>query len=162
MGALIAWLSLFGAGLWTARAHARDFVREYIRRLIRERLWSALWITLLQLALLAATAFAVQRLGHPLAGRLLGSALVWALIAFNLLRFVRETMPDIAEARRYLGGPVGSVVRGVLGISIARELVEMELFILALCLILGLSVRFGVSSTFQLFAPWRELLALRG
>jgi hypothetical protein len=35
----------------------------------------------------------------------------------------------------------------------------MELVILAVCLLLGLSVRFGVSSTFHLVAPWQELLA---
>jgi small-conductance mechanosensitive channel len=90
---------------------------------------------------------------------LFGSALVWFLIAFNVARFFRSTLPDIVEARRQLAGPLGYVVRGVLGISIARELVEMELVILAVCLLLGLSVRFGVSSTFHLVAPWQELLA---
>ena len=49
----------------------------------------------------------------------------------------------------------------MLGISIAKELVELELFVLAVCLLLGLYVRLGVSSTFQLLAPWRELLAIR-
>src|SRR5690242_5353380 len=161
-GALVAWLSRFvlvGSGLWSARTYARDFVRAYIRRMIRDRLRTAILITAVQLALLACTALAVRRLGAPLAGRLVGSALVWALIVFNLVRFFRETLPEIALARRYLAGPVGSVVRGVLGISIARELVEMELFVLALCLVLGLSVRFGVSSAFSLLAPWHELLA---
>jgi hypothetical protein len=160
-GALIAWVSrvaLLAAGLFGARARTRDFVRAYIRRLVRERLRSGLFITLSQLALLAAAALCVHRLGDPLAGRLLGSALVWTLIAFNIARFVRETLPEIALARRVLAGPVGYVVRGILGISIARELVEMELFVLAICLILGVSARFGVSSTFQLLAPWRELV----
>ena len=160
-GALIAWLSrlaLVSAGLFGARVRAREFVRAYIRRLVRERLRSGVFITLGQLGLLAATALCVHRLGDPLAGRLLGSALVWALIAFNVARFVRETVPEIALARRVLAGPVGYVVRGILGISIARELVEMELCVLALCLLLGLSARFGVSSTFQLVAPWRELI----
>ena len=164
-GALIAWLSrlvLFVAGLWSARAQVRELVRAYIRKLVRDRLRSALFITAVQLSLLGATALAVRRLGDPLGGRLFGSALVWALIAFNLARFVRETVPEIAQARRVLAGPVGYVVRGLLGISIARELVEMELFVLTVCLLLGLSVRFGVSSTFHLIAPWRELLALRG
>jgi hypothetical protein len=55
---------------------------------------------------------------------------------------------------------LGYVVRGMLGISIVKELVEMELFILAVCLLLGLYVRLGVSSTFQLLAPWRELLSI--
>jgi hypothetical protein len=39
--------------------------------------------------------------------------------------------------------------------------VELELFVLAVCLLLGLYVRLGVSSTFQLLAPWRELFAIR-
>src|SRR6267143_466971 len=65
-----------------------------------------------------------------------------------------------AYARRQLAGPFGYVVRGLLGISIAKELVEMELFILAVCLVLGLYVRLGVSSTFHLLAPWQELLAM--
>jgi hypothetical protein len=56
---------------------------------------------------------------------------------------------------------LGYLVRDLLGISIARELVEMELFVLAVCLVLGLYVRLGVSSTFHLLAPWRELLAIR-
>jgi len=56
---------------------------------------------------------------------------------------------------------LGHVVRGMLGISIAKELVELELFVLAVCLLLGLYVRLGVSSTFQLLAPWRELFAIR-
>jgi hypothetical protein len=48
----------------------------------------------------------------------------------------------------------------LLGISIAKVLVEMELFVLAVCLVLGLYVRFGVSTTFHLLGPWRELLAI--
>ena len=47
----------------------------------------------------------------------------------------------------------------MLGISVAKELVEMELIVLAVCLVLGLYVRLGVSSTFNLLAPWRELLS---
>jgi hypothetical protein len=161
---VIAWLVrviLVSAGTWIARACARDFVRDYIRKLVRDRLFSGVVTTVSQLALLAATAFSVHRLGDPLAGRLFGSALVWLLVAFNVTRFLRETVPEIAEARRHLAGPLGHVIRDVLGISIAKELVEMELFVLAVCLVLGLSVRFGVSSTFQLFAPWQELLAIR-
>jgi hypothetical protein len=161
---MLAWLSrlvLLVAGGWSARAYARDFVRAYIRRLVRDRLRTGLFLTCSQLALLAATAFCVRRFGNPLAGRLVGSGLVWLLIAFNVTRFVRSTLPDIAEARRQLAGPFGYVVRGLLGISIAKELVEMELFILAVCLVLGLYVRLGVSSTFHLLAPWQELLATR-
>ena len=144
---MLAWVSrllFLGATTWSARAYARDFVRDYIRRLVRER-----------------KVFTVHRFGNPLGGRLLGSALVWFLIAFNLARFVGSTLPDIMEARRYLAGPLGHVVRGMLGISIAKELVELELFVLAVCLLLGLYVRLGVSSTFQLLAPWRELFAIR-
>ena len=160
---MIAWLAviLVSAGTWIARACARDFVRDYIRRLVRDRLFGGVVTTLSQLALLAATGFSVHRLGDPLAGRLLGSALVWLLVAFNATRFLGDTLPEIAQARRHLAGPLGHVIRDVLGISIAKELVEMELFVLAVCLVLGLSVRLGVSSTFQLLAPWRELLAMR-
>lgn len=160
MLALLSRLVFLVAGTWSARAYARDFVRAYIRRLVRDRLRTGLFLTVSQLILLAFTAYGVRRLGHPFAGRLLGSALVWLLIAFNLTRFVMNTVPEIAEARRHLAGPLGHVVRGMLGISIAKELVEMELFILAVCLVLGLYVRLGVSSTFQLLAPWRELLAI--
>ena len=149
------------ASAFGAREYARNFVREYIRRLVRERLRTGLVITATQLALLVLTAFGVHRLGDPLGGRLLGSALVWILIAYNANRFLTNTVPDIAEARRHLSGPLGYVVRDFLGISIAKELVEMELFVLAVCLVLGLYVRFGVSSTFHLIAPWRELLAIR-
>ncbi len=161
---MLAWLSrliLLAAGAWSARAYARDFVRAYIRQLVRDRLLTGLFLTVSQLALLAATAFCVRRFGDPLGGRLLGSALVWLLIAFNVTRFVRNTLPEIVEARRQLAGPLGHVVRGMLGISIAKELVEMELVVLAVCLVLGLSVRLGVSSTFQLLAPWQEFLAIR-
>jgi len=147
------------AGGWSARAYAQEFVRGYIRRLVRDRLLTGLILTVSQLGLLAATAFCVRRFGNPLSGRLIGSALVWLLVVFNVTRFFRGTLPDIVEARRHLAGPVGYVVRGVLGISVAKELVEMELFILAVCLVLGLYVRLGVSSTFHLLAPWRELLA---
>ena len=160
---MFAWLSrvvLLVAGGFSARAYVRDFVRAYIRRLVRDRLLTGLILTVSQLGLLAATAFCVRRFGDPLAGRLLGSALVWLLIAFNVTRFFRSTLPDIVEARRQLAGPFGYVVRGMLGISIVKELVEMELFILAVCLILGLYVRLGVSSTFHLLAPWQELLAI--
>ena len=161
---MIAWVArliLVSLGTWIARACARDFVRDYIRRLVRDRLFGGVVTTVSQLALLAATAFCVHRLGDRLSGRLFGSALVWLLIGFNLARFVGETVPEIAEARRHLAGPLGHVMRDVLGISIAKELVEMELFVLAVCLVLGLSVRVGVSGTFQLLAPWRELLGMR-
>jgi len=161
---VIAWVArliVVSLGTWLARACARDFVRDYIRRLVRDRLFGGVVTTLSQLALLAATAFCVHRLGDRLSGRLFGSALVWLLIAFNVTRFLGETLPEIAEARRHLAGPLGHVVRDVLGISIAKELVEMELFVLAVCLVLGLSVRLGVSSTFQLLKPWQELLAIR-
>lgn len=159
---MLGWLSqvfLLFAGGWSARSYARDFVRRYIRRLVRDRLRSGVLLTVSQLGLLAVTAFCVHRSGDPLAGRLLGSALVWLLIAFNLNRFFRSTLPDIAMARRQLAGPAGYVIRSVLGISVAKELVEMELFVLAVCLVLGLYVRFGVSSTFHLLAPWQEWLA---
>lgn len=159
---MLAWLSRFMlvlTGTFSARAYARNFVRDYVRTLVRDRLRTGLLITGTQLALLAITSFAVHRLGDPLGGRLVGSALVWVLIAYNIHRFLTNTVPDIAAARRHLSGPVGYVVRRFLGISIARELVELELFVLAICLILGLYVRFGVSSTFNLFAPWRALLA---
>ena len=152
-------LFLIAIGAWHARAYARDFVREYIRKLVRDRLRAALVLTISQLGLLAGTAFTVRSLGDPLAGRLLGSALVWFLIVFNVNRFFSETVPEIAEARRHLAGPLGHVIRGMLGISVAKELVEMELIVLAVCLVLGLYVRLGVSSTFNLLAPWRELLA---
>ena len=161
---MLAWLSrlvLLVAGGWSARAYARDFVRAYIRRLVRDRLRTGLFLTGSQLALMAATAFCVRRSGDPLGGRLVGSALLWFLIAFNVTRFLRSTLPDILEARRQLAGPAGYVVRGMLGISIAKELVEMELVILAVCLVLGLYVRHGVSSAFHLLAPWQELLATR-
>jgi hypothetical protein len=158
---LVSRLVVFVAGAFGVRAYAREFVREYIRRLVRERLWSGLTITVVQLALLAVTAFAVHRLGDPLGGRIFGSALVWLLIAYNAHRFLTNTVPDIAEARKHLSGPVGYVVRDLLGISIARELVEMELFVLAVCLVLGLYVRLGVSSTFHLLGPWRELFSIR-
>ena len=160
---MLGWLSrllVLVGGVFSARTYARDFVRKYIRGLVRERLRAGLSITVTQLALLAATAFAVHRLGNPLGGRLFGSALVWILIAYNLGRFFTSTLPDMVEARRHLSGPVGYVVRDLLGISIARELVELELFVLALCLALGMYVRFGVSSTFHLVAPWTELLAI--
>jgi hypothetical protein len=159
---MLAWLSrlvFVVAGGFGARAYVRDFVRNYIRQLVRERLQTGLIITAIQFGLLAATAFGVHRLGNPLGGRLLGSALVWFLIAYNVARFFRSTVPDILEARRHLSGPWGYVVRGLLGISIARELVEMDLFVLAVCLILGLYVRFGVSSTFHLLKPWAEVLS---
>ena len=110
---------------------------------------------------MAVTAFAVHRLGDPLAGRIFGSGLVWTLIAYNVNRFFTNTVADIAQARRHLSGPLGYVVRDLLGISIAKELVEMELFVLAVCLALGMYARFGVSSTFHLYQPWRELLAMR-
>jgi len=161
---MLMWVSrlvVLVGGAFGVRAYARDFVREYIRELVRDRLWTGLLITATQLALLSATAFAVHRLGNPLAGRILGSTLVWVLIAYNVHRFVTNTMPDIAEARRHLSGPLGYVVRDLLGISIAKALVEMELFVLAVCLVLGLYARLGVSSTFHLLAPWRELLAIR-
>ncbi len=159
---MLAWLSsllVLGGGAFGARMHARNFLREYIRELVRERLRAALAITASQFTLLAVTAFGVHRLRDPLGGRLLGSALVWVLIAYNVTRFFTSTIPDIAEARRRLSGPFGHVVRVLLGISIAKELVEMELLVLAVCLILGVYVRFGVSSTFHLLDPWRELLA---
>lgn len=161
---MLAWLSrvvLLAAAAGSARGYARDFVRDYIRQLVRDRLRTGLLLTASQLALLTATAFCVHRFGDPLGGRLLGSALVWLLIAFNATRFVTSTLPDIAAARRHLAGPLGYVVRGMLGISVAKELVEMELFVLALCLILGLYVRLDVSSTFQLLGPWRELLTAK-
>jgi hypothetical protein len=162
---MLAWFSrlfVIATSAWSARAYARDFVSAYIRRLVRERLQAGLFLTVSQLALLATTAVTVRRLGNPLGGRLIGSALIWVLIAFNLKRFLRSTLPDIAEARRHLAGPVGYVVRVRLGISIAKELVEMELVVLAVCLVLALYVRLGVSSVFQFVAPWRELLvALR-
>jgi hypothetical protein len=162
---MLTWLARLvsiGAGGFGARAYAQRFVREYIRELVRERLLAGLVITVSQLVLLGVTAFGVRRLGHPLGGRLLGSALVWLLIVFNLTRFVTGTVPEIAEARRRLAGPWGYVVRGLLGISIAKELVEMELLVLALCLVLGFYVRLGVSSAFHLIEPWRQLLALNG
>jgi hypothetical protein len=161
---VIAWVArliLVSLGTWIARACARDFVRDYIRRLVRDRLFGGVVTTASQLALLAATAFCVHRLGDRLSGRLFGSALVWLLIVFNVTRFFGDTVPEIAEARRHLAGPLGHVIRDVLGISIAKELVEMELFVLAVCLVLGLSVRLGVSSTFQLLVPWQELVAMR-
>jgi hypothetical protein len=161
MLALLSRVAFLAAGFWGARAYARDFVRSYIRQLVRDRLLTGLLVTASQLALLAVTAFGVHRFGYPLGGRLLGSAVVWLLIAFNVTRFITNTLPEIAEARRHLAGPVGYVVRGMLRISIAKELVEMELLVLAVCLILGLYVRLGVSSTFQLLAPWQELLAIR-
>jgi hypothetical protein len=159
MLALLSRVVVLVAALRSARAYARDRVRAYIKGLVRERLRTGLFITVSQLGLLAATAVIVHRLGDPLIGRLVGSTLVWLLLAFNLGRFVRSTLPDIAEARRHLAGPLGHVVRRILGISIARELVEMELFVLAVCLILGLYARLGVSGTFHLLAPWQELLA---
>jgi hypothetical protein len=161
---MLAWFSrlvFVVAGTFSARTYARDFVRNYIRKLVRERLQTGLITTAIQFALLAATAYGVHRQGNPLAGRLLGSALVWVLIAYNVTRFFRSTVPDIMEARRHLSGPWGYVVRDLLGMSIAKELVEMELFVLAVCLILGLYVRFGASSTFHLLQPWSELLAIR-
>jgi len=161
---MLAWFSrlvFVVAGAFSARTYARDFVRNYIRRLVRERLQTGLIITAIQFAMLAATAYGVHRLGNPLCGRLLGSALVWVLITYNVIRFFTSTVPDIVEARRHLSGPWGYVVRDLLGISIAKELVEMELFVLAVCLILGLYVRFGASSTFHLLQPWSELLAVR-
>jgi hypothetical protein len=160
---MLTWLvRLLPLAAFGARAYAREVVREYIRELVRVRLRAGLSITASQLVLLAITAFSVHRLGDPLAGRLVGSALVWLLIAFNATRFLTSTVPDIAQARRRIAGPWGHVIRGLLGISIAKELVEMELVILALCLILGLYVRFGVSSIFHLLEPWRQLVALNG
>src|SRR5947207_6840988 len=76
-GLLSRVVVVFVAGGWSARAYARDFVRAYIRRLVRDRLLTGLILTVSQLGLLAATAFCVPRFGNPLAGRLLGSALVW-------------------------------------------------------------------------------------
>src|SRR5437763_3886234 len=154
---MLAWVSrlvFFVAGTFSARTYARDFVRNYIRGLVRERLQTGLITTAVQFALLAATAYGVHRLGNPLGGRLFGSALVWLLIAYNVTRFFTSTLPDILEARRHLSGPWGYVVRDLLGISIAKELVEMELFVLAVCLVLGLYVRFGASNTFNLLEPW--------
>jgi len=91
---------------------------------------------------------------------LVGSGLVW-LSSRSRDPFRQEHPPRHCGSRRQLAGPFGYVVRGLLGISIAKELVEMELFILAVCLVLGLYVRLGVSSTFHLLAPWQELLATR-
>src|SRR5690349_14000384 len=117
---MLGWLSqvfLLFAGGWSARSYARDFVRGYIRRLVRDRLLTGVLLTVSQLGLLAVTAFCVHRFGDPLAGRLVGSALVWLLIVFNVNRFFRSTLPDIAMARRQLAGPAGYVIRSVLGID---------------------------------------------
>jgi hypothetical protein len=142
-----------------ARAHAREYVRGYIQKLVRVRLRSALVIAIAQVAALAATAFVVHRCGDPLAGRLVGSSLVWLMLVFNLVRFFGSTLPEIVEARRYLDGPAGYVVRGMLGISVARELVELDLVLLAVCVVLGVHARLHVGSAFHLLAPWQELLA---
>src|SRR5438045_5551716 len=161
---MLAWVSrlvFFVAGTFSARTYALDFVRNYIRRLVRERLQTVLIITAIQFALLAATAYGVHRLGNPLGGRLLGSALVWVLIAYNVIRFFTSTVPDIVEARRHLSGPWGYVVRDLLGISIAKALVEMELFVLAVCLIMGLYVGFGAGMTFHVLESW-TLVVRRG
>lgn len=159
MLALLFRLLLVGIGALGARMYARDFVREYIRELVRVRLRMALVTTAFQFILLAVTAAGVHQLRDPLGGRLFGSALVWVLIAYNATRFFTGTIPDIADARRHLSGPSGQVVRVLLGISILKALVEMELLVLAVCLILGVYARFGVSSTFHLLDPWRELAA---
>lgn len=161
MLALLSRLLLLAAGALGARLYARNFVREYIRGLVRERLRVALAITALQFILLAVTAFGVHRLRDPLAGRLFGSALVWVLIAYNATRFFTGTVPEIAEARRHLSGPSGQVLRVLLGISIVKALVEMELVVLAVCLILGVYARFGMSSVFHLIDPWSELIGRR-
>ena len=63
---MLSWVSrlvVLAAGAFGIRGYARDFVREYIRELVRERLRAGLFIPGVQLALLAATAFAVHRLG---------------------------------------------------------------------------------------------------
>lgn len=161
MLALLSRLLFIGVGALGARLYARNFVREYIRELVRERLRVALAITASQFILLAVTAFGVHSLRDPLEGRLFGSGLVWVLIAYNVTRFFTGTIPELAEARRHLSGPSGHVVRVLLGISIVKALVEMELLVLAVCLILGVYARFGMSSTFHLLDPWRELVARR-
>jgi len=159
--ALLSRLLILGLGALGARMYARNFVREYIRELVRERLRIALATTTAQFVLLAVIAVGVHRLRDPLAGRLFGSAVVWALIAYNATSFFTSTIPDLAEARRHLSGTSGQALRVLLGISMVKALVEMEVLVLAVCLVLGTYARLGVSSTFHLLDPWRELLATR-
>ena len=149
--------SLVALGVAGARTLARHVAREYVRSLVRLRLRQTLLIAAVQLAVVAAV-YGVLRAGFDgWALRLAASAVVWGLIAFNAVRFCFGTVPELLAIRRTLRGSRGYAWRYLLGASVAKVLVELDLILLMAGVILAITARANLSSAFHLTAPWLEL-----
>lgn len=137
------------------RKSAKDFTREYIRRRVKHGFVAGLAQVLFQIVLLLGALLLV--VVHPtLFSRLVASALLWAITAFNLYRFFMNTIPELRAVRKTLRSKTHHALKYFLRISIATELMQWNLLLPTLCLATAVLTRSAIGTNVSYFAPWIE------
>lgn len=159
-------------GLWQYRAEillavqflnklrktARESARDYIKRRARQKLKRQI-VVLSSQVLLFLIAYAWCLEDRTLAPRLFASGVLWGVTIYNLVDWIFFTIPELMAVRRALRGKIGYAFKYFLGVSVATELMEGNIFFLAFCVFLGLSTRTLLGITFQYFEPWAKFFA---
>ena len=140
-----------------ARLLARKAARAYVRQLIRKKLRRNLLLVCVQAAILSTAYGLVVLTSESLGARLVASAALWAVAAYNLAHLITHTIPALLKLRRWLRGLPGFALRHVLGVSIAKMLVETDVLVLGACILLGSLGRWGLGTRLSLWRPWAEL-----
>lgn len=130
------------------RKSAKEATEDYIRKRIREKLRSQLIIVGVEIGLLILALFLSP---------LWASIILWAITLYNLFELFFHTIPELRAVYRQLKGKVGFALKYFLEVSVATELMQMNVIFLVVCLLLGISTRTYVGSHFSYTKPWKAI-----
>lgn len=143
------------------RKSARETTQEYIRRRLHQKLKRQLAIVGLEIGLLSGAYF-LHRGAPGLWTARVASATLWGITLYNLYELIAHTLPELRAVHRQLRGKVGYALKYFLQISLATELMQLNVVFLAVCLILGISTRTYVGSHFAYLKPWQGIAQRQG
>ncbi|MBI1861758.1 MAG: hypothetical protein HYR96_12660 [Deltaproteobacteria bacterium] len=138
------------------RKTAAEITREYIKRKVAMGLKRSLAIVTIEMGLFLAALY-WNETAPSLTARAVASLFLWAVTVYNAVELMFVTIPEIRAFQKMIRGRMGYAIRYVLEISVLSELMQMNILVLVLSLLLGISSRTWVGAHFSYLHPWREL-----
>jgi hypothetical protein len=138
------------------RKSAKEAAQAYIRNRFKQQLMRSLGTMLFQLTLLGSLFLLTSQ--YPiLINRLIASAVLWWLTAYNIAIVCFVTIPELRAVHRSLKSKRGYALKYFLKVSVVTELMQGSALWLTVFTVIGWSSRSFLGSQISYWQPWAEL-----